>query len=118
MSATTRPVRHFEMPASLAGKLHAHRFLIARRAVQVAVVLLFFGTAHWGWKLAGQPLLAGNLSAAKLAGAIPLADPFAILAGARHGAPGRRRGACSARASSSASISCWAGACSVRGCAR
>ena len=79
MSAPARPVRHFEMPASLAGKLHHWRFLIARRAVQVAVLLLFFGTAHWGWKLLGQPLLAGNLSAATLAGAVPLADPFAIL---------------------------------------
>ena len=79
MSASARPVRHFEMPASLSGKLHAWRFLIARRLVQVAVMLLFFGTAHWGWKLAGQPLLAGNLSAAKLAGAVPLADPFALL---------------------------------------
>jgi ferredoxin-type protein NapH len=67
------------MPATLGGKLHAWRFLIARRLVQVAVLLLFFGTAHWGWKLLGAPLLAGNLSAAKLAGAIPLADPFAIL---------------------------------------
>ena len=79
MSASARPVRHFEMPASLSGKLHAWRFLIARRLVQVAVMLLFFGTAHWGWKLAGQPLLAGNLSAAKIAGAVPLADPFALL---------------------------------------
>ncbi|MCL4687881.1 MAG: quinol dehydrogenase ferredoxin subunit NapH [Burkholderiales bacterium] len=79
MSAPARPVRHFEMPASLAGKLFHWRFLIARRVVQGAVLLLFFGTAHWGWKLLGQPLLAGNLSAAKLAGAVPLADPFAVL---------------------------------------
>lgn len=79
MSAHSRPVRHFEMPATLGGKLHHWRFLLARRAVQVSVLLLFFGTAHWGWKLLGQPLLAGNLSAAKLAGAVPLADPFAIL---------------------------------------
>jgi ferredoxin-type protein NapH len=67
------------MPVTLGGKLHAWRFLIARRLVQACVLLLFFGTAHWGWKLLGQPLLAGNLSAAKLAGAVPLADPFAIL---------------------------------------
>ncbi|HEX4943188.1 MAG TPA: quinol dehydrogenase ferredoxin subunit NapH, partial [Usitatibacteraceae bacterium] len=74
-----RPVRHFEMPSSLAGKVHAWRFLIARRAVQAAVLLAFFGTAHWGWKAMGRPFLAGNLSAASLAGKIPLADPFAVL---------------------------------------
>jgi ferredoxin-type protein NapH len=61
------------------GRLRVHRFLIARRLAQAGVLLLFFGTAHWGWKLFGQPLLAGNLSAATLAGAVPLADPFAIL---------------------------------------
>ena len=79
MNAPARPVRHFVLPATLGGKLHAWRFLIARRTVQAAMLLLFFGTAHWGWKLAGQPLLSGNLSAARLAGAIPLADPFAVL---------------------------------------
>ncbi len=74
-----RAIRHFEMPSSLAGKLRVHRFAIARRLVQATVLLLFFGTTHWGWKALGQPLLAGNLSAAKLAGAIPLADPLALL---------------------------------------
>jgi len=74
-----RPVRHFEMPASLAGKLRVRRFTIARRAVQFGVLLAFFGTLHWGWTALAQPLLAGNLSAAKLAGALPLADPFAVL---------------------------------------
>ncbi len=74
-----RAIRHFEMPSSLAGKLRVYRFAISRRLVQATVLLLFFGTAHWGWKALGQPLLAGNLSAAKLAGAVPLADPFALL---------------------------------------
>ncbi len=78
-AAAPRPVRHFVMPATLGGKLHAWRFLIARRLVQGGVLLLFFGTAAWGWKLAGAPLLAGNLSAATLAGAVPLVDPFALL---------------------------------------
>ena len=77
--SASRPVRHFETPSTLVGKLHAWRFLIARRVVQASVLLLFFGTAHWGWKALGQPLLSGNLSAGKLAGAIALADPFAIL---------------------------------------
>jgi ferredoxin-type protein NapH len=74
-----RPVRHFEMPASFAGKLRVWRFTIARRAVQFGVLLAFFGTLHWGWTVLGAPLLAGNLSAAKVAGAVPLADPFAVL---------------------------------------
>ena len=74
-----RPVRHFEMPGSLAGKLRVWRFTIARRVVQFGLLLAFFGTLHWGWTLLGAPLLAGNLSAAKLAGAVPLADPFAVL---------------------------------------
>ncbi|MCU0897708.1 MAG: quinol dehydrogenase ferredoxin subunit NapH [Burkholderiales bacterium] len=73
------PVRHFEMPRTLAGKLRFLRFTLARRIVQFGILVAFFGTAHWGWTLAGQPLLAGNLSAAKIAGAIPMADPFAVL---------------------------------------
>ncbi len=78
-TGSARTVRHFTMPSSLAGKVHAWRFHIARRIVQFAVILAFFGTAHWGWKLLGQPFLAGNLSAANFVGALPLADPFAIL---------------------------------------
>jgi ferredoxin-type protein NapH len=78
-TGSARTVRHFEMPSSLAGRLHAYRFDLARRAVQVAVILAFFGTAHWNWRMLGQPFLAGNLSAASLAGVMPLADPFAIL---------------------------------------
>jgi ferredoxin-type protein NapH len=74
-----RPVRHFETPRTLAGKLRFLRYTLARRIVQFGVLLAFFGTAHWGWSLAGQPLAAGNLSAAKIAGAIPMADPFAVL---------------------------------------
>lgn len=73
------PVRHFVLPATLRGRLWAWRFGFARRTVQLGVLLLFFGTLHWGFKLLGQPLLAGNLSAASLAGAVPLADPFAVL---------------------------------------
>ena len=74
-----RPVRHFEMPATLGGRLRVLRFQIARRVVQAGVLLLFFGTAAWGWKLAGAPLLTGNLSAATFAGSVPLVDPFAVL---------------------------------------
>jgi ferredoxin-type protein NapH len=47
--------------------------------VQLAVLLAFYGTLHRGWSVAGRPLLAGNLSAASIASAVPLADPFAVL---------------------------------------
>lgn len=77
--AALRPVRHRPPPTTLGARLHAWRFTIARRAVQVAVLVLFVGTARWGWKLFGQPVLAGNLSASELLGVIPLADPFAAL---------------------------------------
>lgn len=76
---SSRPVRHYTPPASLGGKLWALRYTLARRFVQFAVLVLFFGTAHFGWTLLGKPLLAGNLSASSLAGAVPLADPFAVL---------------------------------------
>ncbi|MEA3411259.1 MAG: quinol dehydrogenase ferredoxin subunit NapH [Pseudomonadota bacterium] len=74
-----RPVRPFEMPRGLGGKLSVWRYLILRRITQVTVLLLFFGTAHWGWSLLGQPVLNGNLSASTLLGTVPLADPFASL---------------------------------------
>lgn len=79
MSATPRPVRHFEPPRTPAAWLYVHRYSLARRTVQLGVLLLFFGTLHWGWKAFGAPLLAGNLSAAKFAGVLPMADPFAVL---------------------------------------
>lgn len=74
-----RPVRHFDRPTTLGGRVHFHRFTIARRFVQVATLLLFFGTLHWGWNIAGRPLLAGNLSASELLAVVPFADPFAAL---------------------------------------
>lgn len=76
---TTRPVRHFVPPTTLSGKLRVLRYELARRTVQFAVLLMFYGTLHWGWKVAGAPLLTGNLSASTLLGVVPLADPFAVL---------------------------------------
>lgn len=76
---TAPTVRHFVVPSTVAGRLRWLRYAIARRAVQFGVLLLFFGTAHWGWSLAGAPLLEGNYTAAKLAGVVPLADPYAML---------------------------------------
>jgi len=51
-----------------------HRFLIARRIVQISIMALFIVSNIYGVKL-----LNGNLSASIIAGTIPLADPFAIL---------------------------------------
>jgi len=74
-----RPVRPFVLPDSLAGKLGVWRYILLRRATQITVLLLFFGTAHWGWSLAGEPVMVGNLSSSEVLGVIPMADPFAVL---------------------------------------
>ncbi len=74
-----KPVRPFVMPDTLGGKLSVWRYIIYRRIVQLAVLILFFGTFHWGWSVAGKPLLTGNLSGSSLLDAIPMADPFAVL---------------------------------------
>lgn len=74
-----KPVRLYTPPATLGGRLRDWRYLILRRMSQVGVLLLFFGTLHWGWTLAGEPVLRGNLSASELVGVVPLADPFAVL---------------------------------------
>ncbi len=74
-----KPVRPFVMPSSLVGKLKVWRFIIYRRLVQLTTLLLFFGSAHWGWTIVGEPILIGNLSSSTLLGLIPLADPFAVL---------------------------------------
>ncbi len=74
-----KPVRPFVMPTTFAGKLKVWRFIIYRRLVQLSTLLLFFGSAHWGWEIIGEPVLMGNLSSSTLLGVIPLADPFAVL---------------------------------------
>jgi ferredoxin-type protein NapH len=74
-----RPIRLYQLPDSLGGKLWVWRYLILRRLTQFSVLLLFFATAHWAWTLVGQPLLSGNLSASSVIGLVPLADPFAVL---------------------------------------
>ncbi len=74
-----KPVRPFIMPESFWGKLKVWRFIIYRRIVQLGTLLLFFGSAHWGWKLFDAPILRGNLSSSEFLGFIPLADPFATL---------------------------------------
>jgi ferredoxin-type protein NapH len=67
------------MPKTLSGKLNVWRYIILRRITQIIVLLLFFGTAHWGWSLADRPILLGNLSGSTLLGFVPMADPFAVL---------------------------------------
>jgi len=65
---------------ALPARLWSWRYLVLRRLIQFGVLLLFFGTAHWGWE-AGKdvPLLNGNLSASEFAGVLPMTDPFAAL---------------------------------------
>jgi ferredoxin-type protein NapH len=74
-----RPLRPFVMPASIIGKLRVWRYLLLRRTVQLGVLLLFVGTVRLDWTVAGRPLLSGNLSSSEVLGAVPLADPFAVL---------------------------------------
>jgi ferredoxin-type protein NapH len=64
----------------LGARLWSWRYLVLRRLSQFAILLLFFGTAHWAWQCpAKTPLLTGNLSASELMGTVPMADPFAVL---------------------------------------
>lgn len=61
------------------GGVHRWRHLILRRTVQVGVLLVFFGSLHWGWQVAGRGLLSGNLSSSRVLDSVPLSDPFATL---------------------------------------
>jgi ferredoxin-type protein NapH len=54
--------------------LRNHRYLITRRLVQTAVMVLLVGGNLWGWTF-----LRGNLSSSVVLSAVPLADPFAVL---------------------------------------
>ncbi len=51
-----------------------YRFLILRRIVQIAILVLFWGANRYGWKI-----LVGNLSSAKVLDSFYLADPFTVL---------------------------------------
>lgn len=65
---------------TLPQRLWSWRYIVLRRVSQLGILLMFFGTAHWGWQIAKDvPLLTGNLSASKFAGILPMADPFAVL---------------------------------------
>ncbi|MCD8544239.1 MAG: quinol dehydrogenase ferredoxin subunit NapH [Sulfurospirillum cavolei] len=54
--------------------IKTHRFLIARRLVQLSLLVLFMLGNVYGFRV-----LTGNLSASLIMGVIPLADPFALL---------------------------------------
>ncbi len=49
-------------------------FLIARRVIQISIILLFLAGNYYGWKI-----LTGNLSTSSVFGIIPLSDPYAVL---------------------------------------
>lgn len=51
-----------------------YRFLLARRIVQIAILILFIGANVYGWTI-----LTGNLSSAIAFGVIPLSDPYAVM---------------------------------------
>lgn len=73
--------KHSTRAAVSPRKIKARMLALAltRRFVQLAVLMLFIGTARFGWTLFGEPLLSGTLSSSLFAGAIPLSDPFALL---------------------------------------
>lgn len=62
-----------------ASLLKRHRYTAARRLTELLVLVLFAGTARWGWAVAGRPLLAGDLSQSKILGLVPLGDPLALV---------------------------------------
>jgi ferredoxin-type protein NapH len=54
--------------------LRNHRYLVMRRLVQTVVMVILVGGNLWGWTV-----LRGNLSSSVVLGAVPLADPLAVL---------------------------------------
>lgn len=59
--------------------LHRRRLTLARMACELAVLILFAGSARWGWSVAGRPLLLGTLSQSRVLDFIALTDPLALL---------------------------------------
>ena len=51
-----------------------NRYRILRRLVQAGLLLLFLAGNTWGWRI-----LQGNFSSSLVLGAVPLADPFALI---------------------------------------
>ncbi len=59
--------------------INNNRFLLGRRFTQISILLLFYVSAHFDWKVGGVEILEGNLSSSKFLGEIPMTDPFALL---------------------------------------
>ncbi|NOQ31942.1 MAG: quinol dehydrogenase ferredoxin subunit NapH [Helicobacteraceae bacterium] len=53
---------------------NSYRYLFFRRVVQIGLMLLYFGSASWGWTI-----LMGNLSSSRILDFVPLSDPYAVL---------------------------------------
>ena len=79
MNPDNKTVRHLEPAKTLGERIRRMRFTLARRASQLVVLGLFFGTARWGWEIGGKPILSGDLSASRILETLPLADPLALL---------------------------------------
>jgi len=60
-------------------RLIRYRYQVFRRLTQAGIVALFVAGFRWDWTLGGLEPVAGNLSASRLFGAVPLADPFAAV---------------------------------------
>lgn len=60
-------------------RLLRHRYRIGRRCTQAGVIALFVLGLRTDWTVLGRELTTGDLSAARVLGAVPLADPFATL---------------------------------------
>ena len=54
--------------------LKSNKYLLARRIVQLSILLLFFGGNYFGWKV-----FIGNYSSATFLDRILLSDPYAVL---------------------------------------
>ncbi len=74
-----KKIRHLPKPQTPGQWLVRHRFTIARRFCQFALLALFIGTFRFAWSIGGELLLAGDLSTSRVLGILPLADPFAAL---------------------------------------
>jgi ferredoxin-type protein NapH len=54
--------------------VRTHRYLMARRGLQLSILVLFWLGLHWQ-----LGVLTGNLSGSRVLRTVPLADPFAVL---------------------------------------
>lgn len=63
-----------QRPYKAAMTMRKYKYQIPRRLLQIGILFLFFSGNAYGWDV-----LRGNLSSAKVFGALPLSDPFAVL---------------------------------------